>query len=222
MNKSKSYTVHISAEADPRLGAWFRNIGYGTEEFRTSGIVADPVSCHPDMFMCRMGADNDSVLIRYSEGAGINLRSEYPHDIAFNAACTGGYFIHNLKYTAPPLIQCAEELGMKLINVKQGYAKCSTVIVDEDAVITYDRGLAKACTRAGMDVLMVTPGHVLLPGYDTGFIGGASGRIGDTVYFNGDLRAHPDYESIISFIEGRGLSVKWFEEWPLTDIGSII
>ena len=73
-----------------------------------------------------------------------------------------------------------------------------------------------------MDVLTVTAGHVVLPGYDTGFIGGASGRIGDTVYFNGDLTAHPDFESIVRFIEDRGLKVKWFEDWPLTDTGSII
>jgi hypothetical protein len=73
-----------------------------------------------------------------------------------------------------------------------------------------------------MDVLMITPGHILLPGYDTGFIGGASGRIGDTVIFNGDLSAHPDSDRIIRFIEDRGLKVRWFPEWPLKDIGSII
>ena len=45
---------------------------------------------------------------------------------------------------------------------------------------------------------------------------------GDTVYFNGDLTAHPDSETIISFIEKRGLKVRWFAGRPLTDIGSIL
>lgn len=216
-----TYTVHLSAESDPRLAAYFRAAGYEVEEFSTSGIVPAPLSCHPDMFMCRMGADIESELIKCIPD-GTQPSSEYPYDIPFNAACTGKYFIHNLKYTAPELLERAQALGMQLINVRQGYAKCSTVVVDEDSVITYDRGLGKACLKAGMNVRMVTPGHVLLPGYDTGFIGGASGRICDTIYFNGDLRSHPDFNDIVQFIESRGLRVKWFDDWPLTDIGSII
>jgi hypothetical protein len=51
MEKNKTYTIHISAEADPRLHAMFRSLGYDTDEFRTSGIVAGPVSCHPDMVL---------------------------------------------------------------------------------------------------------------------------------------------------------------------------
>ena len=214
--------IYVSSEADNRLISWLSSCGYAVEEFRTDGIVAGPLSCHPDMFMCKMGVSDDSEIISYFMQNETRLSSEYPEDIPFNVACTGKYFIHNLKYTAPVLLKRAEELGLEMVNVRQGYAKCSTVIVDEDSVITYDRGLGKACTEAGMDVLMITPGHILLPGYDTGFIGGASGRIGDTVIFNGDLSAHPDSDRIIRFIEDRGLKVRWFPEWPLTDIGSII
>ena len=214
--------IYVSSEADNRLISWLSSCGYAVEEFRTDGIVSGPLSCHPDMFMCKMGVSDDSEIISYFMQDETRLSPEYPEDIPFNAACTGKYFIHNLKYTAPVLLKRAEELGLEMVNVRQGYAKCSTVIVDEDSVITYDRGLGKACTEAGMNVLLITPGHILLPGYDTGFIGGASGRIGDTVIFNGDLNAHPDSDRIIRFIEEKGLKIKWFPEWPLTDIGSII
>ena len=214
--------IYVSSEADNRLKSWFSSCGYAVEEFRTDGIVSGPLSCHPDMFMCKMGVSDDSEIISYFMQNETRLSSEYPKDIPFNAACTGKYFIHNLKYTAPVLLKRAEELGLEMVNVRQGYAKCSTVIVDEDSVITYDRGLGKACTEAGMNVLLITPGHILLPGYDTGFIGGASGRVGNTVIFNGDLSSHPDHEKIVRFIEERGLDVRWFPEWPLTDIGSII
>ena len=214
--------IYVSSEADNRLISWLSSCGYAVEEFRTDGIVSGPLSCHPDMFMCKMGVSDDSEIISYFMQDETRLSPEYPEDIPFNAACTGKYFIHNLKYTAPVLLKRAEELGLEMVNVRQGYAKCSTVIVDEYSVITYDRGLGKACTEAGMNVLLITPGHILLPGYDTGFIGGASGRIGDTVIFNGDLSAHPDSDRIIRFIEEKGLKIKWFPEWPLTDIGSII
>ncbi len=61
-----------------------------------------------------------------------------------------------------------------------------------------------------------------LPGYDTGFIGGTSGRVGDEIIFNGDLSAHPDCQAIRQFIEERGLKVRYFSGYPLRDIGSII
>lgn len=217
-----AHQIYISASSDPRLSAWIAENGYTINTVRTSGIVAETLSDHPDMFMCKMGAGDGAEIFSYFAQNDICIGDVYPHDVAMNAACTGRYFIHNLKQTAPQLLSRAEQLGMILVNVRQGYAKCSTVIVDEDSVITYDHGIAKACEAAGLDVLTVSPGHVLLPGYDTGFIGGASGRIGSTIVFNGDLTAHLDFSSIVSFIEERGLSVKWFSEWPLTDIGSIL
>ncbi len=230
--------------------------------FSTEGIVAKPVSNHPDMFMCKLGCKDEAPIIKsaYLQGeehsdllirpysiaqdnprtklsigatdaAEIATRpnpvlgSEYPRDIAYNAACTGKYFIHNIKYTAPELLEAAKELGMIIVDTKQGYAKCSTVIVDEDSIITYDRGLARACEAAGMksdNILIIEPGHIKLEGYDTGFIGGSSGRVGNIVYFCGDLARHPDFGRIITFIEARNLEVKYCQDFPLTDIGSII
>jgi hypothetical protein len=193
------------------------------ELIKTTGLVSPAVSDHPDMFMCRLGITDESPLISYFDLSDSFLLSPgYPDEVAFNAACTGRFFIHNLRYTCPALLGAAESAGMQTVNVRQGYAKCSTVIVDEDSIITYDRGLAGRCTQAGMDVLLIEPGYIHLEGYNTGFIGGCSGRIGDTIIFNGDLSSHPDFRSIVGFIEDRGLAVKWFQEWELGDIGSII
>jgi len=228
--------IYVSARADNRLVDYLKNMGFQIEIIHTEGLVSAPVSDHPDMFMCRMGPGPGAPVVShldnvtdcsstdvdaYDAGAAI-LSPGYPDEVAFNAACTGKYFIHNLKYTAPQLLNIAHTMGMIPVDVKQGYAKCSTVIVDEDSIITYDRGLGHRCMDAGINVLFVVPGHVLLKGYECGFLGGASGRIGDTVYFNGDLSAHPDFQAITGFIEERGLRVKWFPEWPLTDIGTIL
>ena len=231
--------VYLAGSAEPALADHFRNIGCDVQRVSTSGIVAPPVSDHPDMFMCRMGVDYDSVIVKHPQlslslagpdacsdpdrmiSSGNSHFLEYPYDIAYNAACTGKYFVHNLRYTAPELIETARKLGITLLDVRQGYTKCSTVVVDENSIITYDHGIGKVCMQAGMDVLIVLPGHVLLPGYNTGFIGGVSGRVGDTVYFNGDLSMHPDHAKITEFIEMRGLRVIYFPDWPLTDIGTI-
>ena len=190
------------------------------ELIASNGIVDLPISNHPDIFLCKMGITDDAPVFAAKEK---ELGNKYPKDIAFNAACTGKYFIHNLDHTNPKLLQAAKMLGMELIHVRQGYAKCSIVIVNEQSIITYDAGIVKACKAyPQLQVLQVSPGHVLLPGYDTGFIGGASGRIGDEVIFNGNLSAHPDFVHIRQFIEERGLRCTWFPDYPLTDIGSIL
>ena len=147
----------------------------------------------------------------------------YPEDIAFNAACTGKYFIHNLSYTDEKLLLAAKAMDMTLVNVRQGYTKCSTAVIDETSLITYDKGIVKACGKyPELDVLEITPGHIVLDGYDTGFIGGTCGRIGDEIVFHGDLSSHPDFEPVKAFIEKRNLGIKWFPDFPLTDIGSIL
>lgn len=184
--------------------------------FRPISTVAEPVRCHPDLVYCRLKED---IIFMGNERM---LRSEYPGDIIYNGFSTGKYFIHDLEHTDKTLLKSAKDLSLTLVNVKQGYACCSIVPVDEDSIITYDRGIAKAAEAAGIKVLKVEPGHVELPGYDTGFIGGTSGRVGDEIVFNGDLSAHPDFFAIRDFIEERGLKVRYFSGYPLRDIGSII
>ena len=235
--------IYVASDADPRLTEWIGSLGIETVSVETEGLVSGPVSRHPDMFICRLGigdaadivvcpdlADYADLSGESSEETGASkaitgethLKAGYPDEVRYNAACTGKYFIHNLKHTAPELLDAARSRGISLVDVRQGYAKCSIVIVDEESIITYDRGISKACRAAGLDVLEVAPGHVLLPGYDTGFIGGTSGRCGDFLVFNGNLSEHPDYGRIRDFVTGKGLRLKYFEEWPLTDIGSLV
>ncbi len=216
--------LHIAANAPDELVESFEKMGFNIRLVHTEGIVDGPISDHPDMFMCKLGTAKNSRIIKCQDPA-VELSNKYPADIAYNAACTGKYFIHNLKHTAPALLEAATDLGMILVDTKQGYAKCSTVVVDEDSIITYDRGIAEACIEAGMkekNILLIEPGNIELAGYNTGFIGGTSGRIGNVMYFAGNLSEHQNFEEIRSFIEKRKLRAKWFEDFPLTDVGSII
>ena len=184
--------------------------------FEPIDTVAEPVRCHPDLVYCRLKED---IIFMGNERL---LKPVYPGDIIYNGFSTGKYFIHDLEHTERQLLKAVNDLELIPVNVKQGYACCSIVPVDEDSIITYDRGIAKAAEAAGLSVLTVESGHVELPGYDTGFIGGTSGRVGDEIIFNGDLSAHPDCQAIRQFIEERGLKVRYFSGYPLRDIGSII
>ena len=212
--------LYISKDANIRLKEYLAQQGYTLEFIASEGVVDKGIANHPDIFLCKMGVEKNSPIFFAGDH---DLGRDYPQDVAFNAACTGRYFIHNLAATNEKLLLAAKEMGMTLIDVQQGYTKCSVVVVDETSIITYDEGIIKACSRyPELDVLRIAPGFVRLDGYDTGFLGGASGRVGKEVIFHGDLFAHPDFGAIVDFIEKRGLTCKWFSQFKLTDIGSIL
>ena len=214
--------IYLSEKANSILCSYLTSLGYEIKYISTKDVVADPVSSHPDMFMCKLGV-SDSSPIYYGQNS--KLGPTYPNDIIYNCCGTGKFFIHNLKYTCPQLRLMADSLGMIPINVNQGYTKCSTVIVDEYSIITYDKGIAQECEKyssKGLETLLVSPGNIVLDGYNTGFIGGCSGRVDKQIIFNGNLELHPDFHKIKDFIESRNLQCVWFPEYPLTDIGSII
>ena len=71
--------------------------------------------------------------------AKTNLKNTYPYDISLNAVNLKDFFIHNLKYTDEYLLNSVKEKN--LINVKQGYTKCSCAVISNNAIITSDVGL---------------------------------------------------------------------------------
>ena len=172
------------------------------------------VKTHADMCMCQF---RDKLF----KGDLRKIGKKYPKDIIYNAVVVGKYFIHNLNYTDPELIKTADKLNLIKISVNQGYTKCNVLPVGDSAIITSDKGIEKIC-RGILDVLLIEKGHILLPGMNYGFIGGCSGEICNEIIFNGNLEKHPDFNKIIKFIEKRGKRAKWFTNYPLTDIGSIL
>lgn len=207
--------IYISQSACRPLTEYLSGKGLGFVFSRKA--VDSPIGCHPDILCCHL--KNGKVF----HGDSKLLGPVYPADCIYNACSTGRFFIHNLKITDPHLLAAADECGLMPIHTSQGYARCSALPVNENSIITFDMGIARACREhGGPQVLLVRPGHVLLPGYECGFIGGTGGRIGNEIVFNGDLSAHPDYGAIRDFISERGLGLVYFKDEPLTDIGSVI
>ncbi|MDF2544154.1 MAG: radical protein [Herbinix sp.] len=162
----------------------------------------------------------DALGIPYVVGNS-RLAAVYPEDIAYNVVVTKDVLIHNLDHSNSLLLQHSKDTHKKLISVRQGYTKCSTVVMNDDTMITSDQGIYKA-TKDFTNILLIQPGHVSLEGYDCGFIGGCSGVIDDTIVFHGDLSKHPDFLKIASFVEAAHKKLLYFKEFPLTDIGSIL
>jgi len=146
----------------------------------------------------------------------VDLGSEYPKDSILNACVMGEHIIHNKKISV-----LSDRAGF--IHVNQGYAKCNICPVTENALITSDEGIAKACRAKGIDVLLIAAGYIDLDGFDTGFIGGASFKLGENLMaFTGDVMKHPDGKEILEFLSKFNIEAICLSDDRLFDIGSAI
>ncbi len=199
-----------------------------------SSTLYEAICGHPDILLHFI--DNTKVIIHRETSeefkfklSSLNLnvlRSEnsltakYPQDIILNGVNTDMAFIHTLSNTDPRLLN--EVSNKKLITVKQGYTKCSTVVLNNNAFITSDKSIYQALTSNEWDVLLIHPGNILLPGLNYGFIGGTCGMLNSTtIVFYGSLKHHPQYNEMIDFLNKYNITPIYLSDGPLIDRGSI-
>lgn len=192
---------------------------------------------HPDMLLHI--TDNQHIILHkdvpktfieslYGLGLSISLsdsslQSNYPSDIILNAITLPNYFIHYLDYTDRTLLSIVNKSSKKLIKVKQGYTKCSTAIVTDNAIITSDRGIASALMSEGIDVLLIPPGDINLPGLNYGFIGGCCGLLEKNLLaFYGSLEYYKYGKEIFSFLKKHNVEPIFLRNGKLIDRGSIL
>ena len=213
----------------------FKAFRYDVMQVPKCSLIAEAVSTHPDMLFSVIGegrvitdrgyfAANKTffdalkkkgVTVTLSERS---LSDKYPNDILFDAIRTERLLVGNLKHTVPELFGD----GIKAVNVRQGYALCSTLLLD-GAAISSDVGICDALRKNGYEALQIQSGGIRLNGYGYGFIGGASAVLQreKAVLFFGNVYKHPDGERIVRFCEERGYKVYCDEGTPLTDCGGV-
>ena len=141
--------------------------------------------------------------------------------VLLNVLFFGKHLFCNTKTIAIELL----EFGLEPCHVNQGYTKCSALPLGNQALITSDTSIAKCAKEHGIDVLQIQEGHITLPGYDYGFIGGCAsfaprGGI-NTVFFCGDLSGHPDAHKIESFCDFHNFGIINLSQNRLFDTGTI-
>lgn len=158
-----------------------------------------------------------TILTKYS------LKENYPKDIIVNAFALGNCFFHCLKYTDESLLKLMLEKEKKLINVTQGYTKCSTAIISKNAAITSDSSIFTALNNNSFDVLFLPPGDIELPGLDYGFIGGTCGLIApNKIAFYGNLDNYLYGYEVKNFLYKHQVEPFYLSKGKLIDRGSII
>lgn len=191
-----------------------------------------PVAYHADMNVAAVNgktyvAKGQDRLARKIFDLGYNVQltdnifPDYPNDVKLNLAICGKSAICNPKTLDRRILQALAEGGYKIYAVNQGYAGCSALFVNENAVITTDDGISKQL-QDKLCILKITPHGITLKGYDYGFIGGAAKMItDDTMLFFGDITQHADYIKINSFLDKYGVKIK-HTAGALCDIGGMI
>lgn len=199
--------------------------------------IMHSVSTHPDMqlhqidenkIICEPSVFNyyNNILapLGFEVISGLSeLSCNYPNDIAYNVSRIGSIVMHNINYTDKLILEYYTKKNFSIINAKQGYTKCATCIIAENAVITSDTGIAKLLRTNGVDVLQINVGQISLNGMEYGFIGGTCGFIDKNLLaFCGKIENHRNYNEIVKFAEKYLVDIISLYNGELTDIGSII
>ena len=200
---------------------------------RTS-LIAKPLAGHPDLqvfvhnnkIFCHPGISK-SFIKKIETNFEVSICStelfqKYPLDIPYNVAYTGKYAFHRFKYTAAEIKKHLKINNAMIIDVKQGYSKCSTSIIDENHIITSDKSINNCALSNCINSLLINSGYISLKGFEYGFIGGASGIIDNMVLFTGSINHHPDYRKIIDFIEESGKKIVILSNQKIIDLGSLL
>lgn len=151
-----------------------------------------------------------------------NLQREYPQNVSLNALYVDNKLLCKESALDENVRLYCDENDIKIINVNQGYAKCSALVLGDKAIITADPSIYKAAINNDIPVMKISVGNILLDDADYGFIGGASGVVGDTVFFFGDITKHPDCNEITEFIKTYGFHYKCLTEDMLHDVGGFV
>lgn len=233
--KNKIKLCAVSCEK-PEIVKALNNLGINTIITTRDERLAPAVSAHADMLIHHLGENKVMVLDKKAQYAknlhsmGFDItevydkpKALYPDDIRLNMLRIGNFAFGKLDSIDSGLLECYQKQYIKLVDVKQGYAKCSTFVISEKAIITADKSIATACDNCGIDVLLIKEGNIGINTYDYGFIGGCGGLISsDTAVLTGDVSLHPSGDSIVKFANKNGVKLICLTPYNLYDIGGIL
>ncbi len=203
------------------------SFGYQPVRLPPFSLLDRRVASHPDMLLFPL--ENGILVHRayYEEHKAFfeslpfsflqddeEIGRDYPQDVLFNALPMGST-VYGGKTVSRKILSAFS----RFVPVKQGYTRCSSCQVGR-GIVTQDKTVFHALKQDGIEALLISSGHITLEGYDTGFIGGASVTLSDTVTaFFGKIEDHPDYERISEFARRQKITLLSLSNEPLTDYG---
>lgn len=225
----------VAGNADRQIYKNLKNMGLTIIKTRKCGKVYDSIGYHPDIQLCLL--DKTSLVVAPGQydyfrerlspyGLEVikgetELGEKYPKNISYNVGIIDNYAFHTSKYTDPILKRELEKRSIELIDIKQGYSKCSMAVIDKDKLITADRIIDKEARRLGLDSLLISPGHISLEGQNYGFIGGSTGFKDGQLLVAGHLKDHPDMGRVEKFLAQSNYKLNYLSDKRVEDLGTI-
>lgn len=190
------------------------------------------INTHPDMLI--YGLENGDILVdrdNYKYYKDIftdrkviktdkSLGYLYKDHVGLNGFYYKGYFIGNLKFIDKNILNFYQENKVSLIDVKQAYAKCNTLVTD-NFLVSSDMSIYKACKDI-FELIKINHKEIKLRGFNYGFIGGCSGYIDNKLILTGDISLHSSGQEIIDACRRYNIEIINLSENMLEDFGSIL
>ncbi len=224
----------LGAEFPTKCQNTLRELGIPYTILPENTALSSPLSAHPDISIFCLGDTYFTTETYFREISALfdrnnkklvavpeQLQSGYPSETLFGGFTLGKHLFCKTDSFSKTILRHAKTHGYQIHNVRQGYAKCAALTVKNELLISADAGLCRAAAPYGT-VLQITPGHIALPPYACGFIGGASAVLKNCVLFFGNLDAHPDKSKINAALDAYGLCAVSLSKAPLWDCGSAV
>lgn len=220
--------VLFCGDISKKQEAALSRMGYDVRRLPPEAALPHAVCRHPDMLMAKLPSGKLLIQESYFRANEVllspfvstfvltsdTLGGTYPDDVKFNALPVG-----DTLYGGRTVSQTLCSAYSEFVEIRQGYAHCAACRVG-NGIVTADRSLYAALIENGVDALLIESGHIALPPYGYGFIGGASLTLFDTcTAFFGKIEDHPDYGAMKRFADDRGVTLLSLSDEPLTDYG---
>lgn len=197
--------------------------------------VYDSIICHPDIYFFQFDERTlihapcvPETILSVLKGHGVELiKGErdpygvYPHTARYNGCMAGGRFFHNKTCTDHVILEYVQGNGIEVVDVSQGYTRCSVAAIGENRILTSDRGICRKAEGKGIVAQYVTPEKIHLPGERYGFLGGTCGTYGNKIFFLGDIDELPGPERVRELIASSGFDLFEISGKALFDAGGL-
>lgn len=225
----------VMSDKYPQLCNEIARMGHNVVFSDTIKIFHIPEQKHPDMQLlliqdnlfvlneCKLLKEKLSSINKKFIYCNKSAGKYYPENVLLNCLYLNNTLYGKISHIDKTVLDYCNEKHIRTVNVNQGYTRCSTLVINQKAVITADKSIEKALKKDGAEVLLIFPGNIVLDGFDYGFIGGAGTQIDNTTIFFGNIKKHPDYLRIKRFCFKNNSDIKILcPNMPLTDIGGIV
>lgn len=219
-----------------KIAEKFKNAtGIKTLGLKPYGKLDKPVNSHADMLICLI----DKTIFCYSDYYDQNIdlfshikghtiiksthqcKANYPYDIGLNVLVIGNRIFCKRNYVASEILEYANNNKYKIVDVKQGYSCCSTLVVDENSAITSDKRMYDVLTKEGIDTLLISTNDIKLEGYNCGFVGGCGCFLGKTAYFFGSVEKLREKNEIEQWLKNKNCEIASIFQGDVSDFGGV-